>query len=645
MQQLDEKQAAPSTPSTPSEPETESVFAGESNQQKKQALDITEEAREKEYKHPSFAGQLFMGEFKPELLFPFPVQSEEDRKEGDEIIEKFMDFLRQNLDPEEVDATRTIPRHVIDEMGRMGIFALKVPKEYGGLGFSQVNYNRLVMRVASFCGATAVLISAHQSIGVPQPVRLYGTEEQKRRFLPMFRQGKISAFALTEPDAGSDPAQIQAEAKLSEDGSHYILNGTKLWCTNGTIADIIVVMACTAPKLVRGKEKRQISAFVLEMNTPGIELVHRCEFMGLGGIYNALIKFTDVKIPKENLLWGEGRGLALALGTINVGRLTLPAASTGAAKQCLNIARNWGLERIQWGMSVGLHEPGREKVAYIAATTFAMEAITWLTSFWADKGNVDIRIEAAMAKLFCTESLWKMVDMTMQLRGGRGYEKARSLKARGEIPYPVERMMRDCRINLILEGSSEIMKLFLAREAMDPHLKMAGPLLNSKSSFGEKFKTFFKMLGFYTKWYPKQKMSWFYRKKFDEVGKLDAHYRFVEAQSHKMSATIFRAMAKYKQHLVNKQLLLGRLMEIGTELFAISAVCSYAAMLVKANPQDQSPVELADYFCKLAERRVRERFASLKDNDDKATNKLAASVLNKEFVWLEKGVEPMAPSK
>lgn len=607
------------------------------NKEKNEALQVTEEAREKEWLHPSFGAELFMGNFRPELMNPFPEQSEEERKIGDEVIDKLMDYLEKNLDPEEVDLKREIPKEVIQEMGKMGIFALKVPKEYGGLGFSQVNYNRLVMRVSSFCGGTAVLISAHQSIGVPQPVKLYGTEEQKKRILPLFRQGKISAFALTEIDVGSDPAQMSSEAKLSEDGSHYILNGTKLWCTNGTIADLIVVMAKTAPKIVNGKEKQQITAFVLDMKTPGVEVVQRCEFMGLGGIYNGMIKFTNVKIPKENLLWNEGRGLALALGTINVGRLTLPAACTGAAKQCLSIARRFGTSRVQWGMPVGLHEDGREKISYIAATTFAMEAMTWLTSHWADLGTVDIRIEAAMAKLFCTEELWKIVDLTLQLRGGRGYEKARSLKARGEEPFPVERIMRDCRINRILEGSTEIMKLFLAREAMDGHMKRAMPLLSKKTPFGEKVKTFFSALRFYGSWYPKHRFP-LKTRHFKEMGELESFYQFIDTSSHKMSIALFRAMVKYQKKLELKQLLLGRLMDIGTDLFAMSACCSYAVhMADKMN--DKGPLELARFFCTMASRRVDEKFDELQDNDDKMGNKLAEKVIEKNYRWLEEGIQ------
>lgn len=625
--------------------EIDSVFvdAAGGNKEKRKALEVTEEAREKEWLHPSFGAKLFMGNFSPELMNPYPEQSEEDRKIGDEVIERFMKFLKENLDPEEVDRSKQIPKHVIEGMGKMGIFALKIPKEYNGLGFSQTNYNRLVMRVASFCSSTAVLISAHQSIGVPQPVRLYGTEEQKRRFLPLFREGKISAFALTELDVGSDPAQMSSTAVLSSDGSHYVLNGTKLWCTNGTIADLIVVMAKTAPKIVKGKERQQISAFVLDMKTEGVEVIHRCEFMGLGGIYNGLIKFTNVKIPKENLLLEEGRGLALALGTINVGRLTLPAASTAGAKQCLSIARRFGTERIQWGLPIGLHEDGREKIAYIAATTFAMEAVTWLTSDWADKGEVDIRIEAAMAKLFTTEELWKITDLTMQIRGGRGYETARSLRARGEVPYPVERCMRDCRINRILEGTSEIMKLFLAREAMDAHMRRAAPLLSSRTSVFGKVKAFFKAVGFYLAWYPSLYIPFLHRRRFPEMGALEGEYKYIESAGRKMTRALFHAMIRYNKGLEKRQLLLGRLMDIGTDLFVMSSTCAYAVHLLKKNPQDKTPLELAEFFCSLAKRRIATKFHELKENDDREGNRLAKGVIEKQFRWLEKGVEWLGP--
>ncbi len=612
---------------------------------KRQAMEIAEEAREKEWRHPSFGGLLFMGKFEPSMLFPFPRQNETDKRIGDAYVKKLGDYLEKNLDPEEVDATREIPKKVIKDLADMGVFAMKIPKEYGGLGFSITNYNRAVMKVASYCGSTGVLISAHQSIGVPQPLKMFGTEAQKKKYYPWFSKGKISAFALTETDVGSDPAQMSAEAKLSDDGTHYILNGVKLWCTNGTIADVIVVMAKTAPKIVKGKEKKQISAFILEMDTPGIEVVHRCHFMGLNGIYNGMIKFTNVKIPKENLIWEEGRGLAMALSTINVGRLTLPAACTGSAKQLLSIARRWGKSRVQWGLPIGLHEAGREKLAYIASTTLAMEAIAWLTSAWADQNKVDIRIEAAMAKYFCTEALWKITDVTMQLRGGRGYEKASSLIGRGEPGFPVERAMRDSRINMILEGSSEIMKLFLAREAMDPHLKRLGDLIRRKMSFGEMLPKALKIVGHYSLWYPGQWIRSFWADSYRELGSLAKHFRFCEKTSHKLARNIFFYMAKYQQGLERKQMLLGRLMDIGTDLFAMAAVCSYARSLVEDDPKNETPVQLADYFCRMATRRINNNFSQLTDNEDRAANQIAKHVIEDEMRWLEEGIVWIGPEE
>lgn len=609
---------------------------------KEQSMEVAEEARAFEYKKPSFGRQLFLGHFDFSMVHPFPVQDPVDFKVGEDYIKKLEHLLVEFLDPDEVDTTREIPKRVIEGLTSLGAFAMKVPQQYDGLGMSQMNYNRAIMKVASYCGSTAVLLSAHQSIGVPQPLKYYGTEAQKKKYFPRFRQGAISAFALTEPDVGSDPARMSTVAELSEDGTHYILNGEKLWCTNGTIADIIIVIARTASKVVKGKEKQQISAFILEMDRPGIEIVHRCEFMGLNGIYNGLLKFTNVKIPVEDRLGDEGRGLAMALDTINVGRLTLPAASAGVAKQCLLMARVWGEERVQWGKPIGLHEEGRKKLAEIASTTFAIEAVAWLTSMWADNETCDLRIEAAMAKLFTTEALWRIVDLTLQLRGGRGYEKAQSLKARGEPGFPVERAMRDCRINTILEGSTEIMRLFLAREAMDPHISKIMPLVKGKVKGFQLVKEIFKLAGHYGVWYPGQMLKGLTSRSYREMGSLAKHFKFIEKNAHKLARSIFWYMALYQEGLVNRQMILGRLVEIGTDLFVMAAVCSYARSVSTDQGGDDSPIALADYFCTLAEERVRGNFAALKKNNDRQMSKLGKRIFEKEMKWLEKGIIPIS---
>lgn len=611
---------------------------------KRAALEVTEAARETVWVHPSFAKQLFMGTFDPTLLYPFPDQSQEDKAIGDEFITRLSAFLKENLDPEQVDETRTIPQPVIDGMAEMGVFAMKVPKEYDGLGFSQVNYNRVMMMLASYCGSTAVFVSAHQSIGVPQPLKMFGTEEQKKKYLPRFRKGAISAFSLTELDVGSDPAQMSTEATLSEDGSHYILNGIKLYTTNGPIADLMVVMAKTTPKMVRGKEVPQISAFIVESGYEGISTMHRCDFMGIRGIQNGMLKFENVKVPKENLLLGEGKGLKLALATLNTGRLTLPAACAGLGKQCLSIVRRWGNKRKQWGMPVGFHENGRDKIATIAHMTFGIEAVTWLTSHWADRKDIDIRIEAAMAKLFCTEAAWQIVDLTMAFRGGRGYEKATSLKARGEEPYPVERMMRETRINTIIEGTSDIMRLFLAREAMDPHLKLAADLLKKHVPTGQKIRAGIKLAKYYATWYPSQWINDSHWSSYDEMGELSDHYSFVDVTAHKLARTIFFNMGKYQDKLERKQNLLGHLMDIGTELFAIAATCSYAVHLSKSG-QKNGCIELADLFCSHARRRIDQHFDAISNNDDEKNNRSAKKILEGEYKWMEDGIAWVGPDE
>jgi alkylation response protein AidB-like acyl-CoA dehydrogenase len=608
------------------------------NAGKRAALEVAEAAREEKISKASFGGDLFMGDFKPELMHPFPKQTPEDKAIGDKLVEEVSSYLEENLDPEEVDETRTIPPEVVDGLAKMGLFAMKVAKEYNGLGLSQVNYNRVMLAVSSWCGSTAVLLSAHQSIGVPQPLKMFGTKEQKEKFLPMFREGKISAFALTEPGVGSDPAQMQTEATLSADGKHYVISGEKLWCTNGPIADILVVMAKTEPIMRNGKEIPQITAFIVEKNMPGFTVAHRCDFMGIRGINNGLLKFDNVKVPVENIILEKGKGLKLALATLNTGRLTLPAACTGMAKQCLQIARRWGNERVQWGASIGKHEAGSRKISYIASHSFAMEAVTFLTSSWADDPEKDIRIEAAMAKMFCSEVAWKIVDETMQLRGGRGYEKASSLKARGELGFGVERMMRECRINRIIEGTTDIMQLFLAREAMDPHLRIAADLIKKHSPMDKKLKAGVDLAKFYSTWYPNQWVNSGLWNNHSDKGALSKHYSFVEGMSHKLARTIFHFMGLYQDRLERKQVLLGNLIDIGTELFAMTATCSFALQRLEENPEDLTPKYLADVFCLNAEERVEELFNRIQHNSTDKQNKLARSVLEGDIKWLEEGI-------
>src|SRR5216110_1547744 len=468
------------------------------------ALELAEASRDPLDERGSFASNLFIGKFGFDRIFPYPIQTAEDKAAGESFLAQLRNYLRDNVDPDEIDRTGEIPQKNIGELFAMGAFAIKVPKQYGGLGLSQVNYGRAAMLLGSWDANLTALVSAHQSIGVPQPLLLFGTEEQKAKYLPRVARKEISAFALTEMNAGSDPANMSLRADLSEDGTAWVLNGEKLWCTNLIKAGVLVVMARTAPKMVNGKERKQISAFIVDVDSPGLEIAYRCRFMGLRALYNGIVKFTNVRVPRENMIAKEGQGLKVALTTLNTGRLTIPAACVGLSKQLLEICRKWATERVQWGVPIGKHYAIAGKIAEIAGSVFAMEAITFLTSALVDRKAGDLRIETAMCKMWATETTWRIADEAMQVRGGRGYETAESLAGRGEPPIPVERILRDCRINMIFEGSSEIMRLFIAREALDPHLKAGAAAMNTQLPVAERLRGVAKAGSFYCGWYPRQ---------------------------------------------------------------------------------------------------------------------------------------------
>ena len=602
------------------------------------------EAARDDIVHPSFVGTLFDGQPQFDLLFPFPRQAEADKRLGDTICANVAQFLHDHVDPDAIERTGHIPRAVLDGLAQLGCFGLKIPKEYGGQGLSLTNYNRVLQLVASVSPALGLILSAHQSVGVAQALILFGSEEQRRRYLPLLAQGKVSAFALTEPAAGSDPANMTTTAVLEphDDGPYYRINGEKLWCSNGTIADYMTLMA---------KVDGRITAFIVPMKTAGVEVVQRCEFMGFRGLENAYLRLTDVRIPAENVIGQVGEGLKIALTTLNTGRISVAAMCLGMAKQVYEPTMSWAAARRQLGDQIGRHELNTHKLAHIATHLFASEAVVRFVAAYAERPDVDFRVESAVAKLVSSLYLQQILDHAMALRGGRGYEKAASLRQRtGETPFPMERLLRDGRLFVIVEGASEIMELFISREVMAPHIKLALRwLLNTQ----DRFPVIAGNLGkHYLPWYLRQVLP--QRTPVSQLAapQLAAHLRYVETTSKRLARVLFqqlmRTLPEYVRQrsrfaadgdaaafqqatldLINdfarRQAGIVRFTEIGIDLFMMATVCSYAESFGERERPEAR--ELAHLFCLDARTRIEQRFRAIRDNHDEVATRVGLRAL------------------
>jgi alkylation response protein AidB-like acyl-CoA dehydrogenase len=616
----------------------------------KEARAISEAAREKDWKLPSFGKALYLGHFQPDLISPQPDLPLDAVEKGERFLAVLRAFLENEVDAQAIESDGRIPDEVVDGFKAIGALGMKVPEEYGGLGLSQVYYNRAMMLIGTCHSSVSTLLSAHQSIGLAQPLLLFGSEEQKREWLPKVSTSLVSAFALTEPGVGSDPARVSTTATPTDDGSGYLLNGRKLWTTNGTVADVLVVMA----KVPRSEgHKGGITAFIVPSDTDGVVVEHRIEFMGLHGIENSQTRYSDVFVPAKNVIGREGLGLKIALATLNTGRLAIPAICAGVCKWATKIAREFASQRVQWGKPIGEHDEPAQRIAFIAATAYGLEAMLDVASRLADEKRNDVRIEAAIAKLYGSEMGWRVIDELMQVCGGRGYETASSLQARGLRGVPVEQVLRDMRVNRIFEGSTEIMHLIIAREAMDQHLHVAGDLMESDLPFDRKAKALGKAGAFYAAWYPKLAVGRGQApQSYANFGKLAGQMRFVERASRKLARSTFYAMARWQAGTEDHGAFLGRIVDIGAELFAISATVVYTQTALREHPERAAETqELAEAFCNQAQHRTERLFHELWDNVDVPNHRLALDVLKGRHAWLEEGIidpsvgdGPMVPS-
>jgi alkylation response protein AidB-like acyl-CoA dehydrogenase len=593
--------------------------------------DVAEDAREKQWRGQSFLRDLFLGDYRADLFESLSL-AEPDRPEFRTFYERLSSFLISEVDPVVIDTTGEYPEQVLNGLRELGAFGMKIPVEYGGLGLSHAEYMKAMQLVGSHDANVVALLSAHQAIGVPQPIKMFGTEEQKRRYLPRCARGAISAFALTEPAVGSDPARLETTAERTPDGKHFVLNGQKLWCTNGTLAELIVVMA-------RDPGTQRINAFVVETSTPGVNIERRCHFMGLRALGNAFIHFDHVLVPEDNLIGEEGSGLKIALVTLNTGRLSLPAATAGIAKRCTEIVRKWSNARVQWGEPIGRHEAVAHLNADVVASTFAMDAVAATVAELADREGFDIRLEAAAAKEWNTARAWSVADKTLQVRGGRGYETESSLAARGEPAIGVERMLRDLRVNLIFEGSSEIMHLFMAREAVDKHLSVAGAIVDPRLGLSDKLKALPRIALFYLWWYPSRFFGVGLWPRFRQHGALGRHLRYAARASRRLARAIFHGMLVHRAALERRQAFLFRTVDIAVELFVITACVYRAAALARRG--SRAALELADVAAMQRRARVEALFGSLFGNRDKADYAAGRALLEGRYHWLERGAIPL----
>lgn len=525
----------------------------------------------------SFAAELFLGRLRLDLLAMPPGDPRRLDPRDEEFLARLRGFCADRVDSARIEREDRVPDEVIEGLRELGAFCVKIPREYGGLGLSEICYLRALMIVSSVHSALAELLAAHQAIGLPQPLLVAGTERQKREFLPRCAR-EISAFALTEVELGNDPFRVRTTAVRHADT--YVLNGVKLWTTNGVIADLLVVVAD-----VPGKGS---TAFVVETARPGVSVEHRGAFLGLRGVENGVIRLRDVEVPAGNRIGAEGAGLDVALAAQDTGRLSLPAACAATAKWSLGIARRWAAVREQWGRPIGRHDAVAGKLAFIAATAFALEAMVEVTG----RQPADTSLDAELAKLLATELAWRVADELMQVRGGRGYETAASAVARGERGVPVEQALRDTRIGRIFDGSSEVLRVFLARSVLARHACVERPPVSV-------------------------------------AGPLADQLRFVDKAARRLAGEIAAAANVPEEH----QRHLGRLVDIGAELYAMSVTCVYAAAL----PEDTA-AELANAFCEQARRRVADLFERLADNHDAGDREVAARVLDDRYLWLEDGV-------
>jgi alkylation response protein AidB-like acyl-CoA dehydrogenase len=556
-----------------------------------------------------FAKALYRGEFLGEALFPYPELAEGERAAVESAVADVRAFAEAKIDAAAIDRDADIPRSVIEGLSELGVLGMAAPVEWGGRGFSQMGYCRVMEVIGGHCASTAVFVNAHHSIGLRALV-LFGTPEQKSRWLPPLVRGQtLAAFALTEEQAGSDASNVQATARPTDDGQSYVLSGTKRYITNGAIAGVLTVMARTPDP--RGGESR-VTAFLVTPDMPGFEVVEaRMPKCGIRGTATARLAFHDMTVPASNILGPLGKGLKVALTVLDFGRTTFGASCTGLAKVCVAAAARHAANRRQFGRPLADLELIRKKIAYLAATAYAIEATTYQTAALIDRGAEDYMLETAILKVFSTEALWHGVYETLQVHGGQGYFS--------DEPY--ERMMRDARINTIGEGANEVLKAFIALVGMRSigeglQATLAG--LKRPSSFLPTFWQFTRdHLGQLIRTPAVPVSTPMLRPMADALGRRVARFgRVVES-----------LLMAHRESILERQYIQERIADAAIALFTSACTISRwdrSESLGGTLPMERSAAEL---YLRMANRRFDDALRALRHNDDRLTDETAALAL------------------
>ncbi len=615
-------------------------------------LERIEEARER-LTGLSFMTGLFDG--KPDFsLLIVPEETAEDKAAWEEFRPRLETFLRTHVDPDEIERAAKIPDSVLKGLFALGAFGMKIPRQYGGMGFSYTNYGRALMLMASWSNALALTIAVPQSIGIAMPILMFGNEEQRRKYLPLVAREAVSAFALTEPLTGSDAANIATEATLNSVGTSFVVNGEKLWCTNGPIARYITLIARVPAKRTRtneqtmwvpvpegkGADDHVHTAFILDMHTPGVRIRQRCQFEGCRGLENAHMTFSDVHIPTGNVIGEVGRGLKYALTILNVGRaVSIPAICLGMAKQAWQPTIDRANQRFTFQKPLSTRQTQRMRVGRMASSLFAMEALAVTAWRMADQHSYDVRIEAAIAKLFCSEKTIQFLKDTQIIFGGMGYETAHSKWLRGEPAFGIEQLVRDAEMYRIGEGATDILRPFVAREGLNVHLERAEHLFDEEAmGFRRLTKLLPQLLKFYILWYRSQWASSRLPSCSElQHSKVRSTLRFVERTSRRLARTIFYAMLLHRQALRDDQGRQNRIEMIGEDLLTIAATALYAEAQERTVGHPEV-WDLAEESFREAKQRIKQNIRELIRNQDTALTDVGTKALGGTYPSLTSGI-------